>query len=264
MYICLRIKKWLNDYIENKKPTPDRANIIERIKLELLNARKSRMKLVQTSKQYIFIHKIFIDNLTVSELKTIESNYTSIKTNIYNLVDPIKYKKEQNRYSDILPYEYNIPWLNDEEHIPKNYINASKMINFDNEPNNYDVFGKKDTMVITGQCPNSASIDDFRKMLVQYNIKRIIMLTNMIEDGKTKCNDYTDDTDDTETGLLQNTLNNNSQSQNDSDGYKIIMFRIPKSVMINSVAGGFRKKNNTHINKNKLNKSRKHIKKSNL
>ena len=118
------------------------------------------------------------------------------------------------------------------------------MINFDNEPNNYDVFGKG-MMVITGQCPNSAYIGDFRKMLVQYNIKRIIMLTNMIEKGIVKCNDYT------LTGSLTQISNNNSQSQNDSDGYKIIMFEIPKSEMINSVAGGFRKKNNTHINKNK-------------
>ena len=75
-----------------------------------------------------------------------------------------------------------------------------------------------------------------------------------------KCNDYT------QTGLLTQKSNNNSQSQNDRDGYKIIMFEIPLDMpkMVNSVAGGFRKKNNTHINKNKLNKSRKHIKKYNL
>jgi protein tyrosine phosphatase len=283
MYICLKIKKWLNDYIKNN-PTPNIEKIIERINLELLNARRSRMWLVQKVEQYIFIHKIFIDELSDIDddnddndlIIKIKINYKSIYPELDKPVDSKKYEKQQNRYSNILPYEYNIPWLNDGEHIPKNYINASIMKNFDDKTNinnddktniNNDVFGNG-MMVITAECPKPKepdskgpdSINNFRKMLVQYDIKRIIMLTNMIEDKKLKCNDYT------LTGSLTQTSNNNSQSQNNGNGYEIIMFQIPLDMpkMVNSVAGGYRKKNNSHINKNKLNKSRKHIKKYNL
>jgi len=270
MYICLRIKKWLNDY-KNKNPnnpTPNIEEIIERIKLELTNARRSRMWLVQKVEQYIFIHNIFISKLSETELKKITTNYTLILQGIYETVDPKIFTN--NRYLNILPYEYNIPWLNDGKHIPENYINASVMINYDDKTNNddetnyddeanNDVFGNG-MMVITAECPTDNSINNFRQMLLQYNIKRIIMLTNMIENGKLKCNDYT------QTGLLTQKSNNNSQSQNYGNGYEIIMFQIPLDMpkMVNSVAGGYRKKNNSHINKNKLNKSRKHIKKYNL
>ena len=35
------------------------------------------------------------------------------------------------------------------------------------------------------------TIDSFKHMLVQKNVKRIIMLTGMIEGGSIKCSDYT-------------------------------------------------------------------------
>jgi len=79
-----------------------------------------------------------------------------------------------NRYYDILPYDNNIVQLED-----KKYINAS-FLKYKNSSNKY----------IVTQGPLENTINDFWSMILENNINIILMLTDFIENGKTKCHTY--------------------------------------------------------------------------
>jgi protein tyrosine phosphatase len=44
--------------------------------------------------------------------------------------------------------------------------------------------------VIAAQCPIPSTFSDFKDMVKQENVKRIIMVTNFVEGGKPKCDQY--------------------------------------------------------------------------
>jgi protein tyrosine phosphatase len=83
----------------------------------------------------------------------------------------------------MLPYDKTIAVLDTSIDASSvyNYINANIMLPFDGEPN----------IIIATQCPKSNTFYDFAEMLYNYDIRRVIMLTGLIEAGKPKCNDYT-------------------------------------------------------------------------
>ena len=114
-------------------------------------------------------------NLNKSE-EEIKNEFLLLKKLIDN--DEKHYSKlveesDKNRYCDIRPYIYNkVPLSNN------NYINAS----FINIP-------KKNFSIVT-QGPLENTIEDFWQMIFDYNIKVIIMLCKLTENGKEKCFDY--------------------------------------------------------------------------
>ncbi|XP_071800431.1 receptor-type tyrosine-protein phosphatase T-like [Asterias amurensis] len=88
--------------------------------------------------------------------------------------------KEKNRYANIIPYDFSRVVL---EKLPdepdSDYVNASYMDGF-NEPNKY----------IASQGPNKASVCDMWRMIWQENTTKIVMLTNLQEGVKGKCEKY--------------------------------------------------------------------------
>ena len=113
-------------------------------------------------------------------------NANNINNEWYNLQkfvdnDHEHYKQLQgnpilDRYSDIKPYKHNMITLNNIQ----GYINASP-INI-----------TKDKYFITTQGPKEETIEDFWRMIDEYNCKVIVMLCNILEGGREKCAKYWD------------------------------------------------------------------------
>ena len=95
-------------------------------------------------------------------------------------------KRNNNRYSDILPYEFNVVPFQNSKNFEKNnqkdwYINASYI----NGP-----FINDEKCFIAAQAPLKNSIPKFYKMIFNNNIKLIIMLCSFEEEGRKKCEYY--------------------------------------------------------------------------
>ncbi|KAH9490846.1 hypothetical protein Btru_033540, partial [Bulinus truncatus] len=96
-----------------------------------------------------------------------------------------EHNKNKNRYKNICTYDHSR--VNLKINIAKNegdYINASYIKGFG------------DTVeFIASQGPNKIILNDFVRMLWEQNTERIVMLTNLTEEGKTKCEQYWPDED---------------------------------------------------------------------
>ncbi|XP_033637087.1 receptor-type tyrosine-protein phosphatase epsilon-like [Asterias rubens] len=109
-------------------------------------------------------------------------DFESLPVGPLHLITVAKHEqnKEKNRYVNVLPYDYSRVVL---EQLPdepfSDYINASYMDGF-NEPNAY----------IACQGPTNASIDDMWRMVWQQNSATMVMLTNLEEGNKIKCEKY--------------------------------------------------------------------------
>lgn len=91
--------------------------------------------------------------------------------NFYNCKPDCK----KNRYSDIRPYSHNIVKITNDS---DDYINAS-----------WVHIPEKNSM-IAAQGPKENSIEDFWNMCYSNDVKVIIMLCKLKENGKTKCANY--------------------------------------------------------------------------
>ncbi|XP_052828236.1 receptor-type tyrosine-protein phosphatase T isoform X2 [Octopus bimaculoides] len=87
--------------------------------------------------------------------------------------------KAKNRYKNIVAYDHSRVILEKCKDSDSDYINANYIDGF-NKPKKY----------IASQGPTSAIIADFWQMLWQVNCTKLVMLTNLIETGKTKCEKY--------------------------------------------------------------------------
>ncbi|XP_017760243.1 PREDICTED: receptor-type tyrosine-protein phosphatase F [Eufriesea mexicana] len=88
--------------------------------------------------------------------------------------------KKKNRYSDILPYDFSRVKLEVIDNDPNtDYINASFIKGYSGEDE-----------YIACQGPKEETTFDFWRMIEQYNINLIVMLTELVEKGKEKCHQY--------------------------------------------------------------------------
>ncbi|XP_047346026.1 tyrosine-protein phosphatase 10D isoform X3 [Vespa velutina] len=88
--------------------------------------------------------------------------------------------RKKNRYSDILPYDFSRVKLEVIDNDPNtDYINASFVKGYSGEDE-----------YIACQGPKEDTIYDFWRMIDQYEINIIVMLTQLIEKGKVKCHQY--------------------------------------------------------------------------
>ena len=95
-------------------------------------------------------------------------------------------KRSNNRYSDMLPYKYNlVPFQETQHHNSTNqhewYINASYV----NGP-----FKSDEKCFIATQGPLASTMGKFYKMCFNKNIKLVIMLCSFEEEGRKKCERY--------------------------------------------------------------------------
>ena len=171
---------------------------------------------IQNISKSIFIQNYYdINNFLLNEQK-IKSEFNLLKLitetpNHKNLqIDILKnLKRYNNRYSDILPYDYNsvkyqTNLANDYNKSNQNdwYINAS----FINGP-----FKSDKNSFIAAQTPVLNTIGKFYKMCFNNNIKILIMLCCFEEEGRKKCEYY-----------LPNQINEEISFDNNSVKVKII------------------------------------------
>ena len=202
VYIVLKIYiDQQNSRLKYLQPIPITE---EYIQIEIENARKHREGLVQTQDQYNFICTYFKINHTLNfslfngnpkepygKCNDISIEDINIIGNLpeNNLPDPSsptinRYTK--NRYINIIPCETHRVKVPD-----VNYINASNMepLYFAYEDSNKEI--QNSSMdIVAAQGPLSQTTEDFYKLLKDKSIKRIIMVTGLVEKKMVKCADY--------------------------------------------------------------------------
>ncbi|XP_072046563.1 uncharacterized protein [Amphiura filiformis] len=108
---------------------------------------------------------------------------------------------EKNRYRNILPYDTNRVCLHDPPD-GLDYINASYVDGH---------HGKNEYIVTQGPLPNT--IEDFWEMVWENEIPTIIMNTNLVENGRVKCEKYWPDSGEAQYGRMTVKLISESDTQ---------------------------------------------------
>ncbi|XP_053395029.1 receptor-type tyrosine-protein phosphatase kappa-like isoform X2 [Mercenaria mercenaria] len=86
---------------------------------------------------------------------------------------------EKNRYRNLYAYDNTRVVLDTDGNSQSDYINACYVHGF-----------KKPKQYVASQGPTKEILTDFWRMIWQIECSKIVMLTNIIEEGKTKCEQY--------------------------------------------------------------------------
>ncbi|KAI8773564.1 receptor-type tyrosine-protein phosphatase T [Biomphalaria glabrata] len=134
---------------------------------------------IPVDKLYSFMTTLSSDFL-INQFKTLPEN-----SNVTTEVGLQAVNKNKNRFKNICPYDHSRVHLKiNSENNEQDYINASYIKGFNN-----------DVKFIASQGPSEHTIKDFIRMLWEQNTEKVVMLTNLIEDGKVKCEKYWPDDD---------------------------------------------------------------------
>ncbi|KAK3767106.1 hypothetical protein RRG08_017980 [Elysia crispata] len=86
---------------------------------------------------------------------------------------------KKNRYKNIIPYDSTRVLLQKNQTKQSDYFNASYVKGY-----------STDELYIASQAPSDGTLDDFVRMIWEQRIDRVVMLTNLMEEGKKKCSMY--------------------------------------------------------------------------
>lgn len=122
--------------------------------------------------------------LTRSQLQTCLSNVTALHSEFWDI--PMNHPERaeiagcgaKNRYRSILPNEHSRVRLR--RGVEEEYINANYLCGYGGKPRAY----------IATQGPLAHTVADFWAMVWQERAPAIVMITNLIEDAKVKCERY--------------------------------------------------------------------------
>ncbi|XP_076441097.1 receptor-type tyrosine-protein phosphatase F-like [Babylonia areolata] len=102
----------------------------------------------------------------------------------------------KNRYKNICAYDHSRVKMNIIDGDPNSdYINASYVDGYDGQPR-----------FIASQGPNAVILNDFLRMLWEKRVTTVVMLTNTVEAGKHKCEQYWPDSGEKKYGTVTVTL----------------------------------------------------------
>ncbi|XP_033636797.1 receptor-type tyrosine-protein phosphatase kappa-like [Asterias rubens] len=122
--------------------------------------------------------------------------------------------KTKNRYVNIIAYDHSRVVLDCIDGDPSSdYINACYIHGY-----------QQDSKYIACQGPNKASLTDIWRMVWQEQVGKIVMLTNLVENGKKKCEKYWPDGIETYAGI-----NVANISETSDTNYIIRKFHVLKS-----------------------------------
>jgi len=193
LFMDYKVKN-MNDLLSVRQNNTDTK---EKLDDAIHNARKYRLFLVQSPEQYRFLLELF--NIDTSNY---EQRYNQFK----NQQNTFQDCKGKNRYGNILTYKNSRVKLDKNKTILEsceNYINASLLSEYLNNNN-----------VIAAQGPkDDVTISDFIHMLNQFQVKRIVMVTNLSEGNKSKCSDYLTKNEPNLITRYTNAMNKNTKTQ---------------------------------------------------
>ncbi|XP_054914099.1 receptor-type tyrosine-protein phosphatase H-like [Poeciliopsis prolifica] len=158
-----------------KKP-----NIISRKKSFLPGSKKpeSKGKLIPAAKFPDHYHQLSLD-----ENRGFSQEYESLApagTNQTQKAATLPENKGKNRFTNILPYDWSRVKLNTSTpNDTLDYINANYLPGYSSS---------REYIACQGPLPNTLA--DFWRMVWEQKVKRIVMVTNCVEAGRTKCEQY--------------------------------------------------------------------------
>ncbi|CAH1772950.1 unnamed protein product [Owenia fusiformis] len=124
----------------------------------------------------------YIKHKKENKAELFEKEYNSIP---FDLTEPTEVasrdvNKNKNRFINIIAYDHSRVILEQEDDDPdSDYVNASYIKGYEGN-----------TGYIASQGPNKYTAIDMWRLVWQENCNRIVMVTNLVENGKKKCEQY--------------------------------------------------------------------------
>ncbi|XP_070193979.1 receptor-type tyrosine-protein phosphatase epsilon-like [Littorina saxatilis] len=127
------------------------------------------------------VQKYLVDALASGKLKEEFSTLESMPEGVPQEVALLKKNFKKNRFAAILPYDRNLVVLRDGYSVgtATDFVNASYVSGY-----------KLDKQFIAAQGPRDNTVGDLWRMIWQEQITHVVMLTNIQEKGKPKCELY--------------------------------------------------------------------------